>query len=84
MQVDEHVQNFIANDKLLLPILKAFVVRLLNIQVPIHCPCLLYSTPSSNVHFVLEDDHKLTKQYNTQFISSQLEMPDVFGLCVVE
>ena len=82
--MDAHAQNFIANDKLLLPILKAFVARLLNIQVPVHCPCLLYLTPSNNVHFGLEDDYKLTKQYNTQFISSQLETPDVFGLCVVE
>jgi hypothetical protein len=41
-------------------------------------------TPSSNVCFGLEYDHKLTKQYNTQFIGSQLQTPDVFGLCVVE
>jgi hypothetical protein len=84
MQVDPHAQDFIANDKLLLPILKAFVPRLLNIQVPIQCPCLLYSTSSRNVHFGLEHNHKLTKQYNTQFISSQLETPNIFSLRVVE
>jgi len=82
--VDAHAQDFIANDKLLLPILKAFVLRLLNIQVPVQCPCRLYSTPSRNVHFGLEYNHKLTKQSNTQFISPQLETPDDFGLCVVE
>jgi hypothetical protein len=40
MQVDAHAQDFIANGVLLLPVLKAFVPRLQNVKVPIHCPHL--------------------------------------------
>jgi hypothetical protein len=36
------------------------------------------------MHFSLECDHKLTKQYNTQFTQSLLKILDVFRLCVVE
>jgi len=36
------------------------------------------------MHVCLEYDQKLIKQYNTQFICSLLQVPDVFSLCVVE
>jgi hypothetical protein len=36
------------------------------------------------MHFGLEYDHKLKKQYNTQFTRSLIKIPDVFGMYVVE
>jgi hypothetical protein len=44
----------------------------------------VYSTSSNHMHFCREYDHSLTNWYNTRFTGSLLEVPDVFGLCIVE
>lgn len=83
MRVDACVQDFVANE-LLLPIVKTFIRRLLNVQVLIYFHIYVYLTSSNHMHLCQEYDHKLTKQYNTQFTHSLLEIPDFFDLCVVE
>jgi hypothetical protein len=69
MWVDAYAQDFVANDGLLLPILKTFVLRLLEVwtykyQYTAHV--YVYSTYSNHMLFCVDYDHKLSQPYNTQ------------------
>jgi hypothetical protein len=58
--VDAHAHGFMAHDKLLLPILKAFILRLLNIQIPIYFHAfIIMCANNDNFKITLEWSGKL-------------------------
>jgi hypothetical protein len=58
--VDAHAHGFMAHDKLLLPILKALILRLLNIQIPIYFHAVLIMCANNdNFKITLEWSGKL-------------------------
>jgi len=80
MRVDTHR----GMDELLLPILKVLVPKLSDVQIPIHFPTArLFDSFKSHAR-LSGIWSQLRKQYDTQVTRSLLEMPDIFGLCIVD